>query len=366
MLFRSRKAENMSKISIIIPVYNSEKYLEKCLESMLNQTFKDIEVICINDGSTDNSWLILESFAKQDNRIVLLTQKNSGPAAARNNGLSHAKGKYIMFCDSDDWYEPDMCEKMLEGLKKENVDIIMCSARVFSDFKSTRDLVYTQRQFEKKEALYNLNNSMAKSLIDHALWNKIFKKEIIDKYDIEFPMTNFGEDRAFIMKYVSCSDQIYILKDMLYNYRLTPNSYCENLQNNKFKNLYDTIIAMQDVKKFFIENKLMEKNKYYFADKIKFSLRCYYKTCDEKHKKDFVLQHKKLISDIDLDDDFFNFQPLLLSLKKKSCKQTCCLLENKAYVSLGEIIFSIKNSYDRRHKIIRLLGIKIKFKRKQK
>ena len=102
----------MTKISVIIPVYNSEKFLKKCLDSIINQTLNDIEIICIDDGSTDKSLRILNNFADKDNRITIINQKNSGPSAARNKGIENAKGEYIGFVDSDDWIDLDFYEKL--------------------------------------------------------------------------------------------------------------------------------------------------------------------------------------------------------------------------------------------------------------
>ena len=121
------RAENNDEdlISIIVPVYNVEKYLEQCLESLLNQTYKNIEIIVVNDGSTDQSLDILNKYSFKDNRIKLYSQKNQGISAARNTALEHINGKYIMFVDSDDWIEINTCETALHELKKNDSDIVM-------------------------------------------------------------------------------------------------------------------------------------------------------------------------------------------------------------------------------------------------
>ena len=117
-----KRVSKMIKISVIIPVYNVEQYLPKCLDSVLNQTLKDIEIICINDESPDNCAQILEEYQKRDSRIIILNQKNSGQGSARNRGLEIAKGKYIQFLDSDDFYEPTCCEEMY-NLMEQHKDI---------------------------------------------------------------------------------------------------------------------------------------------------------------------------------------------------------------------------------------------------
>ena len=115
----------MPKISVIIPVYNTENYLKECLNSVINQTFKDIEIICVNDGSTDNSLSILEEYARTDSRIKIINQKNQGVSSSRNNGIKSARGEYIMFLDSDDLYKPDLCEKVVEKIDSQSPDIVM-------------------------------------------------------------------------------------------------------------------------------------------------------------------------------------------------------------------------------------------------
>jgi glycosyltransferase involved in cell wall biosynthesis len=116
----------MSHISIIMPIYNCADFVSKTLDSLLIQTHQDIDIICVNDGSTDCSEEVVNKYVMQDKRVRLVTQANGGPGKARNTGLDLAKGSYIMFCDSDDWYEPDMCAKMLEALESSKSDVVMC------------------------------------------------------------------------------------------------------------------------------------------------------------------------------------------------------------------------------------------------
>ena len=124
---------NNLKVSVIIPVYNVEQYLNQCLDSVINQTLKDIEIICVDDGSTDNSFKMLEEYAQKDNRIKVIHQKNKGAAAARNEGLYIAQGKYLSFLDSDDFFEIDMLEQMYNCAEKYNTDIVVCKSKVISN-----------------------------------------------------------------------------------------------------------------------------------------------------------------------------------------------------------------------------------------
>ena len=114
-------------ISIIIPVYNVERYLAQCLDSVINQTYPNLEIICVNDGTTDSSGQILEQYAQKDGRIVVIVQENQGLSGARNTGLKHVHGKYIMFVDSDDWIELETCEDAVIAAEKHNADLVMWS-----------------------------------------------------------------------------------------------------------------------------------------------------------------------------------------------------------------------------------------------
>ena len=351
-------------ISIILPVYNAEEYISEAIESLINQTYQNIQIICVNDGSTDSSSSIIHKYASQDKRIVVIEQENLGVAVARNKGLELAIGSYIMFCDSDDFLELDMCKKMLDAIVSTNVGIAVCSAHVFASSNINRNISFIQRKFDfKTSGIFSLDDYTFLSSLGNELWNKIFKTEIIRKYNIKFPENIWCDDRAFVMKYLSCAQNAYILKDKLYQYRLTPNSYCENVQNNKFKKFFDTVYAMQDVKNFYVKNKLLEKYKYYFAEKVAFSFDFYYKTCDRYNQKDFISSHKQLLNDIFLEEDFLGKNFKIYLLKKKKVSSIVKILNNeKGCVCLSKI-FSVKNKDI--YKTITICGLKVKLKNKK-
>ncbi len=128
------------KVSIIVPVYNVEKYLKRCLDSLISQTLKDIEIICVNDGSKDNSDKILEEYARKDSRIIIINQENQGISVARNNGMDIAKGKYVGFVDSDDWVDSDFFEKLYNAAEKNNAQMAVCSIIRLNEYRSKKYL----------------------------------------------------------------------------------------------------------------------------------------------------------------------------------------------------------------------------------
>lgn len=205
-------------ISVIMPVYNTGAFLDRSISALLKQTLSQIEIICINDGSQDDSLARLKAFANQDSRIVIIDQPNQGPGAARNQGLMKARGKYIMFCDSDDWYAPEMCQEMLHAIEKTGTDAAMCDTHVIDEFPGMKRMDDISCYFLRQKGLIKLNEPRQKRKINVLLWCKIFKKELIDRYHILFPEGLYHEDDAFIFAYMTVAKDIFLLNKKLYYY----------------------------------------------------------------------------------------------------------------------------------------------------
>lgn len=221
------------KISIIVPIYNSDKYLEETLESLVNQSLKEIEIILVNDGSTDNSKNICKKYKERDNRIIYIEQKNSGPSTARNRGISIATGKYIGFCDSDDIPNMNMYEILYNYALNENYDMAICD--IYSErSKIILGLPYNDGQVLNREMIQtDLIPKMIGRQSDDAenrtIWGSvvrcIYKKKIIDNNEIIFPEDiSFAEDLIFTLRVLSCSHNIVICNQALYFYRLNRKS----------------------------------------------------------------------------------------------------------------------------------------------
>lgn len=217
-------------ISIILPVYNSEKFIGRTLTALCNQTYKNIEVLCIDDGSEDNSLKIIREYEAKDIRIRVFTQKNSGPARARNVGLENIRGEYTMFCDSDDWYDPEMCEIMLRTIKEKKVDFVMCQARIHQMVINQMGMDKIIYERIRHKGLHFLNDYLRKD-INVFLWNKIFKTAIIKFYEIDFPDGYEHDDVAFVYEYM-CSSLLYFgIEKELYNHVIRENSIMDNTYN---------------------------------------------------------------------------------------------------------------------------------------
>ena len=218
------------KLSIIIPVYNSEKYLDKCLSSIINQKYRNIEIIIINDGSKDNSKKIIEKYLENNKKIIkYIEQENSGQAHARNQGLKIATGDLITFVDSDDYVLPEIYEEMIKTLTATNVDIVACDVYLETEQNNKRT-IYQATKFD------NLFNSSV------SLWNKIFKKDILK--NTEFLEGIWYEDYNFFIKICLKNPTYALCKKPLYIYVTHDNSTMNN--NNSLKNL-DIITATEDI-----------------------------------------------------------------------------------------------------------------------
>lgn len=213
------------KVSIIIPVYNTEKYLAKCLQSLVEQTLRDIEIICINDGSTDDCAKILSKFAEQDSRIKVLNQENMGQSCARNAGIRIAKGDYIGFIDSDDYAKNEMFEKLLTNIEQFSSDFSMCSVEVFNEKnkKTTCHDPYLSLDIFNK--IHEDNAFTHKDCSDFLFricvtpWNKLFRKEFLLTNNIFFEENINFEDNVFTLKALLYAKKMSIIKEALVVYR---------------------------------------------------------------------------------------------------------------------------------------------------
>lgn len=214
-------------VSVIIPVYQAEEYIERCINSILNQTYKNLDIIFVNDGSTDRSVEIITEYAQKDERVRLLHQENKGAGAARNKGIEAAKGKYIGFVDSDDWIEPDMYEYLVKILEREKADIAACDF-VSTDKMQTKienDVTEKLIMMSKKELMeFFLRMHGEKSF--YAVWNMLYKREIIEH--IKFPEGKITEDLLFnYWAYCNCNK--YVLSNQKkYYYYCNPKGVTRN------------------------------------------------------------------------------------------------------------------------------------------
>lgn len=222
-------------ISVIIPVYNAEKYVKKCLETIINQSYWHLEIICVDDGSTDHSLELLELFAKKDDRIKIITQKNSGPAAARNAALRQASGDFISFVDADDYLEYNAYEILMNKIKENNIwDLVIFGGNVVGEPNDYISGVLTTEYSEHincRPSEIIFREKAAKPF----LWLHLIRRELLSKpTELFFDETmNLGEDQIFQFGYVPRAKNVLVLSDKLYNYRITKNASLMQLYSHR-------------------------------------------------------------------------------------------------------------------------------------
>lgn len=229
----------MAELSIIVPVYNVEAYLRQCLDSILAQTFEDIEVIAVDDGSTDHSGKICDEYAANDCRILVIHKENGGLADARNAGLDAASGKYIAFVDSDDWIQPKMFETLLKRQEETEADITACTMHFFSDDgkidevwpRIEQDYVYKRDDF-----INHFFPDVKRSLMP-SVCNKVFKRDIF--YTIRFPFGKKYEDAYIQLDTYHCAKTIAVVNEPLYEYRKRAGSITAKVSFESYLNQMD-------------------------------------------------------------------------------------------------------------------------------
>lgn len=250
----------MKKVSVIVPVYNSEKVLERCISSILAQTYNNIEIILVNDGSTDNSGDICNSYSKKNKRICVIHQENMGVSAARNSGILHAAGDYVQFVDSDDYIDRNMTETLVNALEKSSASVVICGYKLIDLLNG--NIYYVA---PKKVGFYKLEQFLG--ILDYLFptWlnspcNKMYTARILRDYSIMYPEEiDLGEDLLFNLNVIRRSSRFQVIPDCLYNYVKYGNN---TLTSKPRKNRYD-------IEKMLFE-KLMSlyKDRDYYANQI--------------------------------------------------------------------------------------------------
>lgn len=251
----------MATVSVIIPVFNAEKYISTCIESLISQSYSDFEIICVDDGSTDNSPRILQQYMSMDPRIKIIEQKNQFAGNARNTGMEVASGKYCMFLDIDDFFEKNMIELQVRQIEKDHADICICDADIYDDQTGT---------FRKSEWL------LAKSYIPHvpfnreeikdhiffiktpAAWNMIISAAFIKKYALRFQETKNTNDLYFTYAALNLAQKITVVDMVLVHYRMGTGS---NLQSGNDESPLDFCRAFLKLKKLLIKKGVFDEVK---------------------------------------------------------------------------------------------------------
>lgn len=251
-----------AKISVIIPVYNVEEYLARCLDSVTGQTFRDIEIICVNDGSTDESVSIAEQYAKKDRRISLINQENKGLSAARNAGMRVARGKYISFVDSDDWIDSDFFEKLYNAAESCGADAACSEIRR----PHASGAAPYKLKFERSQVLSSAAEKF--NVLDLpmrcSVWNKIYLRSEVERQGLKFIEGMSFEDIPFTIRFIFNCKKVITVPGVIYHYWVNPKSICRDLKD---KTQIDMLRARADFIKFSRENHIICDEKAYVKSK---------------------------------------------------------------------------------------------------
>lgn len=265
----------MTKLSIIVPVYNVEKYLPKCLESLIKQTLKDIEIICVNDGSMDNSLAILKEFASKDSRIKIIDNQHQGVAKTRNTGIEQSTGEYIGFVDSDDYIDIDFFEKLYNSATKSNSDIAIASILKHKNFFNIYNAKYT-----KEETAITIQDKIKlcedKKHFFFYAWNKIYHSGFIKEHNIKFSEGQIYEDVMFAIKALYYSNKIISVYGTKYHYIEHENSLTKYKDKTGEKE-HDLIKAYSELQEFCNSKniEIPERLNYYTKENFGFILNLY-------------------------------------------------------------------------------------------
>jgi len=311
-------------VSIIIPVYNVEKYLRRCMDSIVTQTLRDIEIICVNDGTKDNSVSILNEYAQKDKRIKIIHKKNGGLSSARNEGMKYATAEYIGFVDSDDWLEPDTYELAYKAMIENSVDLVCWYAQIEVEDGCTsyHPNVYNYHVI-KEIGMNQVSNELLLNTTVTA-WNKLYKKEIIEKYMIQFPDGFLHEDLEFFSLYAVRCNYIFYIDKYLYHYFQRNNSICNNNKIKSKKLRLDKLKIPFRIYNYYLNNELLPKFAKYYSTILFWSFEEVYLNARLENKLKVLKFSTKMIRKINLVllDDSYDY---LFKLKNKNYLNIPCL-----------------------------------------
>ena len=270
------------KISIIIPVYNVEEYISPCIDSVLNQTYRNLEIILVDDGSTDSCPAICDEYAKRDDRIKVIHKSNGGLADARNAGLQIATGDYIGYVDSDDYIHQEMYERLLAACEKYQADVGICRFHIFSDEVGVLIDHREMKVYNNHEALTAYIDESVEELITPSAWSKLYKRECVE--GLQFPKGKLCEDIVYTTKAFYHADKVVYLDQELYFYRNRPGSIMNDSTvlarriREEIEQYLDRIQFLQDIN----EQKLVKLCRY----ELYMRLQVRYNEADQYHLQD--------------------------------------------------------------------------------
>ncbi|MBU3159397.1 glycosyltransferase [Clostridium frigoris] len=337
---------NRVDVSIIIPVYNVEEFLPKCLDSVINQTIDNKEIIVINDGSTDNCYEILKKYKKKYPELVIINQKNSGISKTRNAGLKAARGEYIAFVDSDDFVKADMFEKMYKAATRGNADIVICNYILYKEGQDTQDSNYNEVEGIDKAGYIDKGDALKMFLLNDIkgyVWNKLHKRELFLDNKISFPDFVVCEDTPVGFLLLANANKIYSMVEPLYYYRQRELSLTRTFSIKSMKDMIDGCYIMRDfiTKNPLIYGELIDYYRVYLIKTLWAIHNKYYIQSCETGDKECYFEFKEIVSkeidNIKISEVISNDKLLLKD------KVNILLIKTRTYGFIFSILYKLKN-----------------------
>ena len=298
------------KVSIIIPIYNPGEYFIKCLDSATNQTLSGIEIICIDDGSTDDSMEILSTYSNNDSRFKILHQENLGAGTARNKGIKNASGEYIIFLDSDDWIENDMCEKLYYHAKNLDVDLVLFDVIWYlKDNKKEYYKYFSNDEFNQDYTSFVFNRTFIHDKIVDAslgvIWSKFYKTSFIKENSLKFSTYKIYNDVVFHFKTILAANKIAYYPQVFYHYiKVGQPSLQTSYRWGKYESTWFNV--MMEVREFLLDYNLMDEFKMTFINYSFVSFERKLRGTEKKYKEEFFDKIKYFYESFDFSLDEFN------------------------------------------------------------
>lgn len=301
----------MTKLSVIIPIYNVEKYIPQCLDSILNQVFKDFEIICVNDGSSDNSLSVLQSYKAKDDRIIIIDKKNEGSGVARNAGLSIAKGDYIYFIDGDDWVEENVFDKIIAKADELNTDILIFGGLSYYEGKGKKG-GYSADKLPKKYLNKVFSAKDIKKDIfkfPSTAWTKLYKRDFLIKNNIKFQDIKVGQDQLPFFHSMIKAERIALLPENIYCYR--KNRKGSAMTVKKKKN-FSPIYVFYGIEEMLKSENLLDEYKSVFVGKYFSKATSWLGKFQDDLKHEYYIEYTRLLEHVKQEYPFgwwMKFQP---------------------------------------------------------
>ena len=312
------------KISVIVPIYKVEDYLHRCVDSIINQTYTNLEIILVDDGSPDNCSRICDEYAKKDSRIRVIHKKNGGLSDARNAGIDIATGEYIMFIDSDDFVDREMMKSMMRNMIHNNVDMVVCNIKYIYEDKEVVKYNQADRILDRYEAM---EEYLRDGVVQAVAWNKLYKKSLIS--DMRYKVGKTNEDEFFTYKVVDKTDKIYYNSRPFYNYIQRDSSIMGNYSINRLDGVEASYERLNFIKERYPD--LYEKEKKTFINLCIYSYQMILKEPNldkNKQGRKILNNYTKKIKFNKTELKNYSYKDKLKIYLSKISLDTCCKILN--------------------------------------